>query len=164
MFAKQDLFDESLPSTAALSQFIDTIPIEFWDESENMYFFIVDDVKKKISLLPVYLADDKSYAYNLSGYRLNWSSPSLNWLNIPELDESSVKYNEFNESSVKYNEFNRVSMNLTVRDKLSPDREEYSCIKVDQYSYIRKFISMTIREAFNDEASQNNLDPDSPKE
>ena len=136
-----------------------SIPTEFWEKSENINFFIVDDVKKKIFLKPPVTDDTESYDYNQNGYTLNWSSPSIDWFNLPESDESSIKYNAFN----------RVSMNLTVSnndpsDQSASQPEEYSCIKVDQYSYIRKLISMTIRLAFYDEASQNNLDPDSPKE
>ena len=133
--------------------------MELIKKSENINFFIVDDALQKI-YLKIPISDDvESFDYSLSGYTLNWLSPSVNWLNFSESEESSIKYNEFN----------RVSMHLTVSNYDPSDQsvsmlEEYSCIKVDQYSYIRKLISMTIRLAFNDEASQNNLDPDSPKE
>ena len=79
----------------------------------------------------------------LNGYTLNWSSPSVNSFNSPKSEESPILYNEFN----------RVSRNLMVSnydpsDQLLSVVEEYSCIKVNKYSYIRKILNMALRDLF----------------
>ena len=148
-----------LPDTEPYLDTLTSMPIEsLIDKSENFNFFIVDDVEKKIYLNP-FSQDDKSYDYNLSGYTLNWSGPSVNWFNSPKSEEPPILYNEFN----------RVSRNLMVSnynpsDQLLSVVEEYSCIKVDKYSYIIKLSNMAVRDLFQKANSPDNLDPDLPKE